>query len=274
MDDTARLEDQPIQASGSYRAWKLNSRIPLVVDLAWRSRSDHVRPETHRLLPFTEPSLALRRRFSADGATLDWDFVIFRARPDGGVYDPAPGEELFALRLVPEAMESGLRMRATDHLDKDCEVPKPLLAALDDAASHADREDFEAAWRSMLEALCGLALGIEVDRIGAALNLARRSGGMLAPSELADHAGLSARHMRRGFVDRLGLSPRAMLRRQRLTAAMLVSERLERPAWADIAAAHNFSDQAHMVRESRALTGQSPGEWHRHRRSMAVSFNT
>jgi len=29
-----------------------------------------------------------------------------------------------------------------------------------------------------------------------------------------------------------------------------------------------------MIRECRALMGQSPGEWHRQRRNMAVSFNT
>ena len=274
MNDIAHLDDEPIQSSGSYKAWKLDNGTPAVADLAWRSKSDHIRPETHRLLPFTEPSLALRRRFSPDDATTDWDFVIFKAQPDGGVYDPSPGEELFALRLAPELMESGLRMKASEHLAENCEVPQPLLAALDRAARLADGGEFEKAWQAMLVAVRALAAGAEIDRIGAAANLARRSDGRCAPSELAEFAGVSARHMRRGFVDRLGLSPRAMLRRHRLTAAMLTSERLARPHWADIAAAHNFSDQAHMVRESRVLTGQSPGEWHRERRRMAVSFNT
>ncbi len=274
MVNDPRLESEPIQTSGSYKAWELGRRVPAIVDLAWRSRSDHDKPESHRLLPFTEPSLALRRHFTPEDETTDWDFIIFRAQPDGGHYSPEPGEELFALRLAPEAMEPGLRLKATDHLDEDCEVPKHLLLALEEATRQADDDRFEGAWGAMLQAICRAAEGLEVDRIAAAANLARRSEGLLAPSEVAERVGVSARHMRRGFVDRLGFSPRAMLRRQRLTAAMLASERCEQPLWAEIAAAQNFSDQAHMIRESRALTGHSPGEWHRKRRSMAVSFNT
>lgn len=274
MIEPANIEHEPIQSSGSYKAWALGDGHPVVVDLAWHSRSDHAFPETHQLLPFTEPSIALRRRFARSGATLDWDFVIFRARPDGGIYDPEPGEELFALRLAPEAMESGLRMKAAEHLEEDTEVPQTLLLALDEVARHADQGKFETAWTVMLRKICGLADGLEVDRVSVAAGLARRSEGLLAPTQLAQHAGISARHMRRGFVDRFGLSPRGVLRRQRLTAAMLAAEKREQPNWADLAAEHNFSDQPHMIREARALTGQSPGEWHRQRRSMAVSFNT
>lgn len=268
------LECEPVQISGSYKAWELSDQGPPVVDLAWRSRSDHTNPENHRLLPFTEPSIALRRRFASTDETMDWDFVIFRAQPDGGHYSPEPGEELFALRLAPEAMETGLRLKATDYLDEDCEVPAHLLPKLEKVTRLADEGRFEVAWEAMLQVICRVGEDLEVDRIAAAASLARRSEGQLAPAQVAERVGLSARHMRRGFVDRLGFSPRAMLRRQRLTAAMLASERCERPTWADIAAAHNFSDQAHMIRESRALTGHSPVEWHSKRRSMAVSFNT
>lgn len=274
MSTPALENSEPVQKSGSYRAWQLAARSPGVVDLAWYSRSHYGAREQHHLLPFTEPSIALRRRFGPGGETTDWDFVIFRAQPDGGSYAPRHGEDLYALRLAPEAMETGLGMSARDHLAEDCEVPGKLSRKFDRVARCADNDDFVGAWQAMLVVLGTAASDVELDRIDLAASLARNSCGMLGPGELAARAGLSARHMRRGFADRLGLSPRAVLRRRRLTTAMLAAERSDQPAWADIAAGHSFADQSHMIRECRALIGTSPAEWHRQRRIMAVSFNT
>lgn len=277
MELTLSLEAEPAQTSGSYRAWSLGEGHR-AIDLAWHSVAGHgdtVRDHCERqdLLPFTEPSIAIRRRFSRAGYTQDWDFVIFRAQPDGGAYDPAGGEELFALRLAPEVMERAFDLKAVECLAEDRAVPAKLVAHLDPAARLADEGDFAGAWAQMHDALLKAAAGTELDKVGHAAGLARRSQGKLGPAHLAEASGLSLRHMRRCFVDRLGLSPRAVLRRHRLTRAMLDAERAARPAWADLAAAHNFSDQAHLIRECRSLTGKSPVEWHRARRQMAVSFN-
>jgi AraC-like DNA-binding protein len=45
------------------------------------------------------------------------------------------------------------------------------------------------------------------------------------------------------------------------------------PPWARIAAAAGFADQSHLIRECTALTGLTPGEVHRERRSEAETFN-
>lgn len=268
------LGTDPVQTSGCYRAWQIANESAPAIDLAWYSRCDYTKPERHDLLPFTEPSIALRRRFSPNGETSEWGFVIFRAQPDGGRYDPSPGEELFALRLAPEQMEAAFALKAADHIAADYEVPSHIACKLEPARRLADQEQFKAAWDAMLSALQVLAEGCKTDRAGQAARLARETKGMFSPAQIAEEAGLSPRHMRRLFLERLGLSPRAVLRRQRLTAAMLNAETFDRPQWAALAAGHNFSDQAHLIRECRALTGYSPGEWHRFRRGLAVSFNT
>ena len=42
----------------------------------------------------------------------------------------------------------------------------------------------------------------------------------------------------------------------------------DRPAWAQLAADAGFADQAHLVRECRALSGLSPRELFRERRAQ------
>lgn len=263
-----------VQTSGSYRAWSLGCPVGGVIDLAWHSRSDNRHRERHHLLPFTEPSVALRRRMTSDGQTRDWDFVIFPAQFKGGTYAPARDEELFALRLAPEAMECRLHLSAKDYIEGEADLPRELLDRLAPATRLADQGDFEGAWCAMTNSLLPFQFDRELDRIGLAAGYARRSGGSIGPRSLAEQIGLSDRHMRRGFVDRLGLSPRGVLRRQRLTAAMVEAERCAKPNWADLAAHFGFSDQAHLIRECRSLLGERPVAWHRERYAMAVSFNT
>lgn len=264
----------PAHRTGSYRAWELAGDGSGIIDLAWHSRVDHGHPEAHRLLPHSEPSLAIRRWFDRDGATTGFRLEITCVRPDGGHYCPEPGEELFGLRLAPEWSETGLGLRVQEYFSHDTELEPAIAQQFELARRLADAGDFVAAWQALLMKAQQLADGRKTDRVGHAASLARKAGGRLTPAELAELADISPRHLRRGFVERFGLSPRGWVRRLRLTAALLEAEQQNRPDWAGIAAGHRFSDQAHLIRECRAILGESPGEIHAYRRSMAVSFNT
>lgn len=264
---------EPDHRSGSYEAWQLGPSGCDIVDLAWHTYIGHDRPEVHRLLPHSEPSLVIRRRFDRNGGTSNVRFEITQISPDGGTYSPEPGEEMFGLRLCPEVLEPQLGIRAADMNGQDLELPTRLALAIEPARRLADREHFSEAWRAMLAAIKPLASTRATDRLGHAAALSRASGGRITPAELARLVDLSPRHLRRGFSERFGLSPRGWARRLRITAAMLEAERSDRPDWAGIAAGHRFSDQAHMIRECRAILGRSPSQIHAERRPMAVSFN-
>jgi len=77
----------------------------------------------------------------------------------------------------------------------------------------------------------------------------------------ADEFGLSPEHLSRGFGKVFGVSPQRYRLEARTRAALAA---LAGPAsLAEVAAAHGFSDQAHMTRSVRALTGRPPGAWKR-----------
>ena len=75
-----------------------------------------------------------------------------------------------------------------------------------------------------------------------------------------ERVGLSPRHFRRRFRERVGLGPKRYGRVRRLQR-LLARLDPRRPDWAGLAWDVGFSDQAHLIREFRALVGLRPTEY-------------
>jgi AraC-like DNA-binding protein len=83
--------------------------------------------------------------------------------------------------------------------------------------------------------------------------------------DMAAQTSLPIRTLRSRLMQHVGLSPKRVIRIERLHRALIASQ--DRPvAWAQIAASSGFADQAHMVREFRNLLGESPTAWSRRSR--------
>jgi len=93
----------------------------------------------------------------------------------------------------------------------------------------------------------------------------------LEPFHLSDWArshGLAPESVSRGFYRAYGVTPqlyRAEARTRRALEAICAG----RQPLVSIAFSSGFSDQAHMTRAVRALTGRTPGQWRRGARSAA-----
>ena len=261
---------RPDQVCGTYKAWDM----PLTgaIDRIWYSHSGTAGGAHQLLLPFAEPSLVLRRRMDAQGRTASFDIAISPACHDGGSYVAEANEELFAVRVAPERLERLLDLHPRDLAGERVPVPAALRAKLDGVLVMAGRDSFREAWAQLARVLGSL----EVARADASLDHAslavRRAAGRLGPSRLAELCDISPRQLRRGFAERYGLSPRALARRLRLTAALIEADGQARPRWAEIATGHGYCDQAHLVRECRSIMGATPVTLHACRRTMAVSF--
>ncbi len=90
--------------------------------------------------------------------------------------------------------------------------------------------------------------------------------------DMAAQAGLPIRTLRFHVMQHVGLSPKRVIRIERLHRALVSSQRRSR-AWGEIAASCGFADQAHMIREFRDLLGESPTVWSRRSR-FADLFKT
>lgn len=85
-------------------------------------------------------------------------------------------------------------------------------------------------------------------------------------AQLAARTGLPGRTLHSRLTQEIGLSPKRVLRIQRLHGALKLAQDRS-SAWPQIAASSGFADQAHMIREFVALLGESPTAWRRRSQS-------
>lgn len=78
--------------------------------------------------------------------------------------------------------------------------------------------------------------------------------------QLAAQTGLPRRTLHSRLTQEVGLSPKRVLRIQRLHRALTLAHDGS-CAWSQVAARSGFSDQAHMTREFVDLLGESPTAW-------------
>ncbi|HEX2190559.1 MAG TPA: helix-turn-helix domain-containing protein [Longimicrobiaceae bacterium] len=128
-------------------------------------------------------------------------------------------------------------------------------------ASHAERVRIvEAALRERRGR--GRPLHAAVARACA---LIARSGGCVAVEALAAETGTSRRHLERLFLEQVGLTPKTAARVARFRRLCGLLPQRPGAGWSRLALECGYHDQAHMTREFRALSGLTPGAYHRER---------
>jgi len=131
-------------------------------------------------------------------------------------------------------------------------LPHPLLHALCDAAAAAcaSPQALSPLWQLLREACA------EASEPALALADLRTGGAEAA----AKAAGCSSRQYRRRYQQHMGLGPAAWLRLTRWEEALKagLAQAPGAVRLGELAAAAGYADQAHMTRETRAISGRSP----------------
>ena len=94
--------------------------------------------------------------------------------------------------------------------------------------------------------------------VAESLNAIDRSRGIVSVKHLSSITGVSRRHLERRFRDEVGLGAKHVARIARVHHAMRVMQAHPSFGGADIAARCGYTDQAHLIREFRELTGATP----------------
>ena len=145
----------------------------------------------------------------------------------------------------------------------------PLGAAIgtDEAALVAgiSAESDEAARVALLADT--LERAVDPERAGPAAEvaevarLAETSREVRLLSDLCAAAGLGQRTLQRMFLQYAGVSPTWVIRRYRLLEAAEAVREGAPVSWAEVAASLGYADQAHLTRDFRAATGQTPAAY-------------
>jgi AraC-like DNA-binding protein len=97
-----------------------------------------------------------------------------------------------------------------------------------------------------------------VQRVSAAI-VARC--GQVRVDDLAFDAGMSARQLRRLFLEQIGLTPKHLSRVIRFRESVSRLGKTQRGDWTQLALDCGYYDQAHFINEFRELSGYRPGEF-------------
>jgi len=120
--------------------------------------------------------------------------------------------------------------------------------------------------RSLQEVIDRLSQAIAIRALQtlepASARLARRAVRLLEGDEVrvenvAKQLGVTARHLRRAFVESVGVGPKDFARTVRLQRALRRAETSN--DWGRIAADTGYYDQAHLIADFRQLLGLTPG---------------
>lgn len=168
---------------------------------------------------------------------------------------PVPAGVHLGVRLLPGAAARLLRINAADLAEEARQLHElgvwrcPADATPDDQMRH------------LLRTLVVRAAHTEADAgIAEALALLHSRPG-IGVTATARRIGVSERHLRRRFVREVGLTPGGYRRIARANATIRAARQGAPRSWAQLAYDLGYSDQAHLSREIRALTGSAPTDW-------------
>ena len=157
-----------------------------------------------------------------------------------------------ALFGTPQGLLTNVATSAADLMPAD-EIGS-LTERLADADGMAMRTAIADNW--LLQRSANLQSGS--GSVAWASRMIVNTGGRTRIDWLVERSGLGARQFERRFHNQVGTSPKRYARIVRLGCALRLRREHPFRSWTDIAAEAGYADQAHMIHEFRALSGDRP----------------
>lgn len=262
-------ENSPTLAAVEYHETPPSPALRPFVRCLWRLRAAGAPSDSNveRVVPDGCPEIVLNRaarfrRVQEDGSSREQARVLLVGQFERAItIAPTGAVDLIGIRFEPGGLHAllGIPMHELANLDLCLgQAEGRLRDELAEAArvEHSS-QDALASIEAVLARRLDQRVGTHAGLAGAAVRLAR--GGQPTAEGLARSLGLNRRALERLFRTEIGLSPKLYLRIARLQAVL---QRIDAgppsPRWAELALAHGFADQSHLIRDFRLLAGTTP----------------
>jgi AraC-like DNA-binding protein len=241
-----------------YREIPPSARLQPFVEAFWTLECDGGPPQ--RVVPDGHSELILNVGESFehfDGARWERQPRYFFAGQIRGplMLRPAGRARILGIRFTPHG--------AAALLDAPMHQLAGRFTALDDFSPQLQRNleqalDLPDVLRAVEETLFRRISARWSDRaIALAVREITRSRGTVGLAELASDLNLSSRHFERRFNAAVGLSPKMFCSLQRFTQVFRAIS-LDGLSWVDTALACGYYDQAHLIRDFKRFSGDTP----------------
>lgn len=227
-----------------------------VIEYAWIERASGAPEPAHRAWRIV-PDVSGHLIFSSSGSGSRLRVVGARSR--WADIDVSSRHLTVGIRFRPGAATRGLGLSARELTDRSA-----ALADLRPRAGLVERLDAAPDDRTRLALMFRAVRAWSWDRGAdwrsrAVLALAHR--GRTQVADMAWHTRVSSRTLHEVMRREVGLAPKQAARIVRLATAMRSATATPRPAWREIASNAGYADQAHLIRDSHALLGDSPARF-------------
>jgi AraC-like DNA-binding protein len=173
---------------------------------------------------------------------------------------PTGDVDLLGLRFRPGRTSAFLRAPMWSLTDRLISMSSVLSGAdrlLDDLWHQRVDERLDHL-ATAFAARAQVASGRSPGAVTRSLDAIERHRGDVSINALSSMTGVSRRHLERQFQDEVGLGAKHIARIARVHHALRVMKTRASFSGADIAAHCGYTDQAHLIRECRELTGTTP----------------
>jgi AraC-like DNA-binding protein len=264
---------------GGYRQFAPPAALARSCEAVWVYRTPPLGAgAVHRVLP--DPALDIVFAYRRDSYGHILDAGLFAGGPTTTPHLAAfrPGREIVAIKMKLEWMRAALGLEPADIQDATVMMSavEPRLA---DAflGGLSGRETIETATTWLITTVTRHLAGRErsdhrTRRVAAhALDIMRLTHGRCDVGYVAGQMGFSTRYIRRAVDRNAHVSLKAYAQTVRLVRAITMADTLPpgRLSWARVAIEAGYFDQAHFIRECRAVCGLTPGQVLEERRSEA-----
>lgn len=226
------------------------------IDMCWSVMTEGDVDRTfYEILPDSNVNLTIR--FSSSGCRM----VLLGPATEKASIEIDNASDYFCIRFRPAQVPRLVDVSPSELINGFVDIPKIRGMSIDSLADRLHSLPDAASRQRVMEDLVRGSLPlVRNERCRQATALLDLHGGRLQVGQLAAEMGIHIRALERLFLEQLGMTPKRLIRLVRLQHLLSSLRAGSFNSLTDLAHACGYTDQSHMIKDFKELTGRLPGE--------------